>query len=130
MHGDAEYADLFDAVIEGRLEPQSFVRAYMRLWEDDRDEAYAQAAAWSERHDLALIEKLNRGEIETTSFERQWAALWGYAGGEQIEELKNKAFAACDVFRVDPQHDYQLGPDAFRKEIAHIAESFRSLCRM
>ena len=119
---EKRYLQLINRLLSSEVDGETFCREFSSLWKSDRDEQYAERAAWPGRYDLQLIEAHSRGEISTEEFGRKWDDLFGYAGHEHLLEMLDRVFTACDAFDPEPEREMDIDESQLKREVSgHLA---------
>lgn len=119
---EKQYVELIHQFLNSEIDIEIFCERFGSLWRADRDEEWSKRDTWAERYDLQLIEAFNRGDITGEEFQQKFAQLFESENYQDLMAMTDRVFTACDVFRVEPEAEYEIDESELRREIAeHLA---------
>lgn len=116
------YLELIRQFLAFEFDGETFCVKFGALWRADRDEEWSKVQNNSERPDLQLTKAFNRGDISAETFQQKWRELFDSESYENLAKMSDRIFTACDVFRDEPEYEYEIDEAELRREVAkHFA---------
>jgi hypothetical protein len=119
---EKQYLELIRQFLNSEIDVDIFCERFSSLWRVDRDEEWSKVENLPERPDVKLTEAFNRGEISGEVFQQKWRKLFDSESYEALATMTDRIFTACDVFREEPEAEYEIDETELRREVAeHLA---------
>ncbi len=123
---EKQYLELIRQFLDSEIDVETFRKKFSSLWRVDRDEEWSKVEKLPERPDIQLTEKFHRGEISGEIFQQKWRELFDSESYEDLAVMTDRIFTACDVFREEPEADYEIDETEFRREVAEHLATYES----
>ena len=122
LANEKQYLELIRQFLDSNIGGKTFCGKFSSLWRLDRDEEWSKVKMSTERRDIELTESFNHGEISGEAFQQKWRELFDSESYEDLAAMTDRIFTACDVFRDEPEADYEIDESGLRSEVAeHLA---------
>lgn len=119
---EKQYLELIRQFLNSEIDVDIFCERFSSLWRIDRDEEWSKVKNLPERPDVKLTEAFDRGEISGEVFQQKWRELFNSESYEALATMTDRIFTACDVFRDEPEAEYEIDETELRREVAeHLA---------
>ena len=103
-----------------------FVSNFVKLWKETRDSRAAIRKSWQQPLDEQLQAAFLKEDISKEDFESRWRELWGIRSKREREflEMIDRIFTACDVFRKEPELEFELNEAQLRAIVAEALSAY------